>query len=31
MVFSNKGNLIKPGDRVNVAIGAFHADNLVVE
>ncbi len=31
MVFSNKGNLIKPGDRVNVMIGAFHADGLVVE
>lgn len=31
MVFSNKGNLVKPGDRVNVAIGAFHADGLMVE
>jgi hypothetical protein len=31
MVFSNKGNLIKPGDRVNVTIGAFHADGLMVE
>jgi hypothetical protein len=31
MVFSNKGNLIKPGDRVNVMIGAFRADGLVVE
>lgn len=31
MVFSNKGNLIKPGDRVNVVIGAFHADGLMVE
>jgi hypothetical protein len=31
MVFSNKGNLIKPGDRVDVAIGTFHADNLMVE
>ena len=31
MVFSNKGNLIKPGDRVNVMIGAFHVDGLVVE
>jgi len=28
---SNKGNLIKPGDRVNVMIGTFHADGLVVE
>jgi hypothetical protein len=31
MVFSNKGNLIRPGDRVNVMIGTFHADGLVVE
>jgi hypothetical protein len=31
MVFSNKGNLIKRGDRVNVMIGSFHADGLVVE
>jgi hypothetical protein len=31
MVFSNKGNLVKSGDRVNVIIGAFHADGLVVE
>jgi len=31
MVFSNKGNLVKPGDRVNVIIGAFHADGLMVE
>jgi hypothetical protein len=31
MVFSNKGSLVKPGDRVNVVIGAFHADGLVVE
>jgi hypothetical protein len=31
MVFSNKGDLIKRGDRVNVAIGMFHADGLVVE
>jgi hypothetical protein len=31
MVFSNKGNLIKPGDRVNVMIGAFRADGLMVE
>jgi hypothetical protein len=31
MVFSNKGQLIKPGDRVNVMIGAFHADGLLVE
>ncbi len=31
MVFSNKGNLVRPGDRVNVIIGKFHADGLVVE
>ncbi len=31
MVFSNKGNLVKPGDVVNVVIGPFHADGLVVE
>jgi len=31
MVFSNKGNLVKIGDRVNVVIGSFHADGLVVE
>jgi hypothetical protein len=31
MVFSNKGDLIKSGDRVNVVIGAFHADGLMVE
>jgi hypothetical protein len=31
MVFSNKGNLVKAGDRVNVVIGSFHADGLLVE
>lgn len=31
MVFSNKGNVVKPGDRVNVMIGAFRADGLMVE
>ena len=31
MVFSNKGNLVKPGDRVNVMIGAFRAEGLMVE
>jgi hypothetical protein len=31
MTFSNKGNLVKPGERVNVIIGSFHADGLVVE
>jgi hypothetical protein len=31
MVFSNKGNLVRPGERVNVIIGKFHADGLLVE
>jgi hypothetical protein len=31
MVFSNKGNFVRPGDRVNVIIGKFHADGLLVE
>ena len=31
MVFSNKGNFVRPGDRVNVVIGAFHADGLMVD
>ena len=31
MVFSNKGNLVKPGDRVNVIIGSFRAEGLMVE
>ena len=31
MAFSNKGRLVKPGDRVDVAIGTFHAKGLVVE
>lgn len=31
MVFSNKGNLVKAGDRVSVLIGSFHIDGLVVE
>lgn len=31
MVFSNKGNLVRPGDRVSVVIGSFHADGLMVE
>ncbi len=31
VAFSNKGNLVRPGDRVNVTIGAFHADGLLVE
>jgi hypothetical protein len=31
IAFSNKGDLVKPGDRVNVIVGRFHADGLVVE
>ena len=31
MTFSNKGNPVRVGDRVNVVIGAFHAEGLVVE
>ena len=31
MVFSNKGSLVKPGDRVSVQIGKFHVDGLQVE
>ena len=31
MAFSNKGRLVKPGDRINIVIGNFHADGLVVE
>jgi len=31
MVFSNKGNLVRPGERVSVIIGKFHADGLLVE
>lgn len=31
MAFSNKGRPVKPGDRVNVVIGAFRADGLVVQ
>jgi hypothetical protein len=31
MVFSNKGRPVKRGDRVNVVIGTFHADGLVVD
>jgi hypothetical protein len=31
MVFSNKGNFVKPGDRVDVQIGVFHADGLMVD
>ena len=31
MAFSNKGRLVKPGDRVNVIIGPFRAEGLIVE
>jgi hypothetical protein len=31
MAFSNQGRLVKRGDRVNVVIGQFRADGLVVE
>jgi hypothetical protein len=31
MVFSNKGRLVKRGDRVNVVIGEFRADGLAVD
>ena len=31
MAFSNKGQLIRPGDRVDVAIGPFRADGLRVD
>ena len=30
MVFSNKGGVVKPGDRVSVVIGTFKADGLFV-
>jgi len=31
MAFSNKGRLVKPGHRVNVVIGKFQANGLIVE
>jgi hypothetical protein len=31
MAFSNKGRLVKPGDRINIMIGNFRANGLVVE
>jgi len=31
MAFSNKGRLVKRGDRVDVVIGGFRANNLVVD
>jgi hypothetical protein len=30
MAFSNKGRYVKPGHRVNIVIGSFHADGLIV-
>jgi len=31
MAFSNKGRLVKRGDRVDIIIGQFHAEGLVVD
>jgi hypothetical protein len=31
MAFSNKGRLVKPGHRVNVVIGNFRAEGLIVQ
>ena len=31
MLFSNKGNLVKPGSRVDVVVGAFRAEGLIVQ
>jgi hypothetical protein len=31
MTFSNKGRLVKRGDRVNVVVGQFRANNVVVD
>jgi hypothetical protein len=31
MAFSNKGGYVKPGHRVNIVIGTFHADGLIVQ
>lgn len=31
MAFSNKGRRVKPGDRVNVVIGQFRVDGLMVD
>ena len=31
MLFSNKGGHVKRGDKVNIVIGKFHADGLVVD
>ena len=31
MAFSNSGRIVKPGDRVDIVIGNFHARGLLVE
>jgi hypothetical protein len=31
MLFSNKGNFVKPGSRVDVVIGNFRAEGLIVQ
>jgi hypothetical protein len=31
MVFSNKGNLVRPGDHVSVVIGKFRVDGIIVQ
>ncbi len=31
MVFSNKGRLVKPGDRISVEIGKFRVDEILVQ
>jgi hypothetical protein len=31
MLFSNKGNFVKPGSRVGVVIGKFHMDGVMVQ
>ena len=31
MAFSNKGRLVKPGDRVDIVVGKFRASGLLVE
>ena len=31
MAFSNSGRLLKPGDRVNIVIGNFRAEGLLIE
>jgi hypothetical protein len=31
MAFSNSGRRVRPGDRVDIVIGPFHANGLVVE